>query len=404
MAFKKYTQCYSYLETGVKPFHIDDLVATVAGAAGVGAVGAIISWALGIWVLGGIFFTIGFVNAIITVANLWLYHRLACLTGVKCAVGMVHQKPDDGGLGNFDNDQFFNVILMPHRLEDTNGADGNTTPELDAHPENYVHRDGLMGEELLTSIPESGDLPYDFSKEESTTLHCEAEGAFWVKMKEWAVVMGIILGTTTTLGVAGGAAAGAAIGCAFGPIICLLAIIIGAIIGGLIGGAVGGAIDAGIMAIIFEASMGDVEEANVGDADLGPIREGDRVIVLGEHVYDGFHEGWNEFHPLMAVMKLNQTNQFSYLLWDPAFPDGGAAPGDTDDMPADIRNLFAQDIQEGLSSTKFAKRAHWLRRKYCGMLRDAFEPRTRDEQKKARHRWTIHPAVDGCREEEEIIH
>ena len=50
-----------------------------------------------------------------------------------------------------------------------------------------------MGQELLIPVSQSGDLPYDNSKEEASTLHCEAEGEFWVKMKEWAWLMGLSL-------------------------------------------------------------------------------------------------------------------------------------------------------------------------------------------------------------------
>lgn len=386
MAYKKFTQCYNYLSTGTKPFHIDDLIAVVAGAAGPGGVAAIISWAAGAWVIGGIAFAVGFVSAIVTVADLWLYQRLVCLTGVKCAVGIVDKNPDDSGLGNFDNDEYFNIILMPHRKEDTNGQPGHTNALLDSHPKNYIHKDELMGQELLTPVSESGDLGYDFSKEEANMLHCEAEGEFWVKMKEWALLMGIILGTTTTLGVAGGAAAGTAIGCAFGPIGCLIGAILGAILGGLLGAAVGGAINVGIMAVIFEASKGDVEDANVGDTNLGPIGSGDKVIVFGEHVYDGFHEGWNEIHPLMSVMKLNKDEGSQYLQWDPNFPDAGAVPEDTDDMPPAIRNLTVTDIRQGMNSSKFYERASWMRKKYCRMVHEVWDGATRDEQDKEKHR------------------
>src|ERR1051325_7971011 len=104
-------------------------------------------WASGGFVFGGIAFAVGFVSAILTVADLWLNHRLVCLTGVKCAVGLVNDNPHHGGLGNFDNDEFFNTVLMPHRKEDQTGPPGSTSPEQDAHPKNYIHQDGLMGEE-----------------------------------------------------------------------------------------------------------------------------------------------------------------------------------------------------------------------------------------------------------------
>ncbi len=254
-----------------------------------------------------------------------------------------------------------------------------------------------MGQELLIPVSQSGDLPYDNSKEEASTLHCEAEGEFWVKMKEWAWLMGLVIGAASAAGAAAGIAVAAAM-CALGPILCLLGILIGLLIW-LISTAVGGAIAAGIMAIIFEASKGDVEDANVGDAALGPITAGDKVIVYGEHVYDGFHEGWNEFHPLMTVCKLNEHESSQYLQWDPNFPVGSALPTDTDDMPAAIKNLSEDDMRAGLSSDKFAARAAWMRKKFCRMMSEAHDPTTRAEQERPENRWTIHPYVDGCEEE-----
>ena len=38
MAYKKFTQCYNFLASGDKPFHIDDLLTIVLGAAGPGGV------------------------------------------------------------------------------------------------------------------------------------------------------------------------------------------------------------------------------------------------------------------------------------------------------------------------------------------------------------------------------
>jgi hypothetical protein len=209
--------------------------------------------------------------------------------------------------------------------------------------------------------------------------------------------MGLVIGAASTAGAAAGIAVAAAM-CALGPILCLLGILLGLLIW-LLSTAAGGAIAAGIMAIIFEASKGDVEDANVGDAALGPITAGDKVIVYGEHVYDGFHEGWNEFHPLIAVAKLNKDESSQYLQWYPDFPDGGSLPTDTDDMPPEIRNLDENDMRKGLNSEKFAKRATWMRKKYCRMMQETHDPATRTEQAKPKNRWTVHPDVDGCREE-----
>jgi glycosyltransferase involved in cell wall biosynthesis len=75
--------------------------------------------------------------------------------------------------------------------------------------------------------------------------------------------------------------------------------------------------------IAFHSDPGDVEEENVGDHSLGPITNGDQVVVLGRHVYDGFHEGWHEIHPLMAIMKIDSRDTSQYQEWDPDFVGSG---------------------------------------------------------------------------------
>jgi hypothetical protein len=201
----------------------------------------------------------------------------------------------------------------------------------------------------------------------------------------------------TAAGAAAGAAAGCAIGGIFGPIGCA----IGAIIGAILGGALGGGAAAAIGAIAaFNSDPGNVQDANVGDQALGPIRANDWVVVYGHHVYDGFHEGWHELHPLMAVMKINQKDPSQYLEWNPNFPDGGPIPPDRDDMPAEIRNLQVDDMRKGLASQKFERRARWLKEKWCRLVRERFDGATQHRQAQPDMRWTIHPLVDGCQAEE----
>lgn len=413
MAYRQYTQCYQHTP-GDKPFNIANLAGTVFGGGAAGLVVALVGAIVGSFFIAGIGAALAVITGIITVADQWLYHRLVCLTGVKCAVGKVRANPSDGGLGNFDNDQYFNVVLLPHiraKESDDPTQQAAYTAEyeqwLAQYPANKVPDDGLMGEELLKPI--LTDLPFGHDKDEATELHCEAEGDFWIKMKEWAAVIAIVVAGVTTGAVAAGiagAAAGAGAGCAalswLGPIGCLIGAIVGAIIGGALAGgtvaAIGVAALYGILYALFNANMGNVEDANVGDTSLGPIRQGDRVIVVGQHVYDGFHEGWHEFHPLMAVMKLNERESSEYLEWKPDFdPAVDAVPDDANPaIPAAARGLTADDMRQGLNSPRFAARAAWLRDRWCGRTSTAFDPETIKTQQSEEHRWTIHPAVDGC--------
>jgi hypothetical protein len=157
--YRHYTQCYQHLP-GDKPFNESDLVAFVMGASGAAAIAALIAFIGGAFVVGGVFMAIGFAQAIIAVANEWLYHRLACIGDMaKCAVGTVQSTPEIGGLGEFDNDQFFDVRLLPHRPKDDYKApntvyeNGDPGPSGDGltelHPENDAFLDGFQGERLI---------------------------------------------------------------------------------------------------------------------------------------------------------------------------------------------------------------------------------------------------------------
>jgi hypothetical protein len=408
--FRQYTKCYQHTP-GDKPFNKSDLAAFVAGASAPGLIGAILAFLSGMYWLGFVLIAVQYANTIIAVANEWLYHRLVCLTGDQRAVGTVASGPTRSDLGEFDNDEFFDLRLLPHRpgdaykSPDNNVSSGQPGPSQDGktelHAENDIYLDVFrnlpaldpspgQGQALLKPSPLVSDLSYDLTR---SALHCEAEGNFWQAMKDYAAVMGVAVGVGTAAGAGVGAAAGCAIGGFFGPLGCLIGAIIGAIIGGLAGGAAAAAIGANSA---FNSNPGDVEDANVGDKALGPIADGDKVIVFGTHVYDGFHEGWHEIHPLKAVMKLNSDESSPYLEWDPGFPDNGTLPGDTADMPSSIQNVSADDMRQGLSSAKFAARAQWLRDKWCGLVREAFDPGTRTAQDLPPNRWTIHPLIDSC--------
>src|SRR5262245_47879580 len=159
MAFRQYTQCYEHVP-GDRPFNEDDLVAFVAGTSGVMAIAALLAFIGGAFVVGGVFMALGFAQAIIAVATAWLFPRLACVgKDPKCAVGVVEETPEIGELGDFDNDEFFDLRLMPHRPNDDYRSDntafrtGNPGPSQDGltetKKENDVFLDGFQGEALL---------------------------------------------------------------------------------------------------------------------------------------------------------------------------------------------------------------------------------------------------------------
>ncbi len=396
MAFRKYTQCYVHTP-GDKPFNESNLIGTVFAGGAAGLIVVLIGVLMSSYVTAGIGAFIAVITGINTVADEWLYHRLICLTGTQCAMGKVMENPTDGGLGNFDNDQYFDVLLMPNYELQKQNMSEDLKENLEKYPANKIHADGFMGEKLLK--PQLMDLSYAFDKNQAWSLHCEAEGDFWIKMKEWAaliaaIVAGIAVGTTAAgaAGAAGGAALGCAIGGIFGPIGCLIGAIIGAIAGALAAGGLATLAGVGLLYLIlsalFETNKGNVEDANVGDKALGPIRAGDKVIVYGEHVYDGFHEGWHEFHPLMAVMKLDERQVKQYLEWQPDYK------GDA----SEYEGVTPDDVRQGMNSLAFAAQVKKLKDTWCGMIGEAFSPSVRTHQATEGQQWTIHPFVDGCEE------
>jgi hypothetical protein len=416
MAFRQYTKCFNF-SPGNKPFNEKDLPAFLVGVAGgpllIGAIASIVLGALATGI--GVFVAVLF--AILDASDKWLNHRLICLPGGdKCAVGRVKKGPEDGGVGNLDNDEFFNLALMPHPWyafvdEDQEKAERNkVVAQFKNYPANEEQVDGFQGQELLAQDPIlKKELGYG-DGQETYELHCEAEGDFWVKMAEWAaalaflvtlVLAAVLVATVAIIGAAGPAVgAAAAAGCAIlawlGPVGCFL----GALLGALLALALAGAAEAAVLFIaykaleaavsaIFDANKGNVEDANVGDRSLGPIRSGDRVVVFGLHVYDGYHAGWNELHPLKAVAKLHPTEVENYLEWDPNFVLGATKRAD---------GLTEDDIRHGLSKDAFRARVNVLKDAWCRGIRETFDETVRKRQQSPSHRWTAHPAVDGCQE------
>lgn len=444
MAFKHYTSCFLY-PIGGKPYNEKDRLAfvvtqllTVLVATGVFAAFGAIGGPIGA-VIGGVVGSLaGFTNMIRQAADQWLNHRLICLNrdNPQCAVGIVSYNPTRSDLGVFDNDQYFDVVLMPHptvevatdfdedikkvnptALVPANRYDENGKIKDPAfalyvakYPDNDILTDGFQGQGLLSTRADiAADLGYaPPSNHERGALHCEAEGDFWVRVRKLAPALAALLEAAlvaTAAGAAAGATAGGAAGCAigaffFGPIGCAIGAFIGSLLGGAAGAAAAGAGSyfgaiQPILQLIFDASPGNVEDANVGDRALGPIRMGDKVAVLGEHVYDGYHDGWNEFHPLMAVAKVASfagVGPEFYLQWQPDFT--GTPP---DPPPGETIPLTADDMREGLNSTNFRARCKNLKETWCSMLHDAFSEKTRQAQQGLHERWTIHPLVDGCR-------
>jgi len=458
MAFRKYTRCYIHTP-GDKPFNDADLVNFAVGASLPGLLAALAAFLSGNMTVGFVAIAIQYAVTIRAIAKEWLYHRLVCISGDQCAVGTICMPPTEGSLlKSFDNDQYFNMRLMPHRYMDnyrgpngsipaslptpylgyflppanSNDPVGTPTwslnlpapeagPSLDGKtelaPENDVFLDNFQGSQLIQpgsapSAPRPGavlqDLPYEpvawddqsdylllpkttgelprTANVTRSTLHCEAEGNFWQAMLDTAGLQGLATAAGAAAGAGAGAAAGCAIGGFFGPLGCAIGAVLG-FLAGLFGGGAAGAYIAANAA--FNSDPGDVNDANVGDAPLGGLADGDQVVVYGTHVYDGFHQGWHEIHPLKAIMKFPEIQLTSpYLEWNPDWDNAvnGLPPA----------GLTQTDMRQGLFSPAFTAAAVAVKMNWCSFLSNTFTTATLTAQMHAVNRWTIHPLVDGC--------
>ena len=331
MAFKQYTKCIEPSEYIDLQHH---LVVTIQALL-VGATASAIAIAKSVkphcWWLVLEVFAVAWVLAY---CRLFLYHRLICLGGDQDALGVV-VSVDSSTLGDIpDND--FNVNLL---LENNLFGDKRATVEVSKPYGFLVH-----AQDKITSagLPHGGHE----SKDQATgtiseTLHCEFEGG-----GAYALLVGAE--------VAFAAASAALILCAYLPpipylstvttvlaILALLAIALG----GLIGlGTSGSPSD-------VDPNLGEIKD---NDADNDGMGAGaDILYINGTWVFDPWHQGYNELHPVKKCAKMGT--------WD-----GGW------DAPPDVILRVRGGFQEAESEvTKLA-------------------------QQRRENQWTVHPSLDGC--------
>lgn len=325
MAFRHYTRCTPAENWVGLPTHL-----------GVGAAFGI-TVALGVLLAGGaVVPAIGVAALMVVIAycRWWLYGRLICLGGDKCAVGMVlNVEPPDkkSGLDMFDTDYSFHLVLAPFRVgDDQSKVEQNDVQGYLIRPQPSVTAAGL---------PTPGFKPEDsrlFANDPPTAvLHCEFEGGG---------VYDVLLAALAALAFA----AAATIVCSIpvlGWVACLVLGLIAAAI--VLGGAA--------------AALADRGDPNNVNPDLGELhtndatgRGADLLVVVGTWVYDTAHEGWNEFHPIKKCQRIGQWTGS----WD-----------------VDVKVL---------------------RDTWCEALAAAATPATVAAQSLPENGWEIHPLVDGC--------
>jgi hypothetical protein len=265
----------------------------------------------------------------------WLNDRLICLGGDRAAIGMlVSIEPATGksGLGAFDTDYSINLLLY----DDPPGVKQADAEVRAPFGELIKAQPGIIG----LGLPTPGETATDVAtKIESAVLHAEFEGAGIRDLKIGAqVALGLSIAALLACVLIPGP-----IGILVSALLALLALL-AALIGGLVGLS-----DTGSPADV-NPNLGDLHTNDPAQNNLGA----DLLFVMGSWVYDSFHDGWNELHPIKACSRVGR--------WDGDWPDN-----------------FEDIIKRVLSA-----------------FGDANDPGTRQEQGHPRHDWTEHPDVDGC--------
>lgn len=265
----------------------------------------------------------------------WLYKRLVCLDGDRSAVGLlVEIEPavgKSGYFGKLDTDYSINLLLYP-TLPGVSQADAEiSVPYGELIKEQQGTKDyvGFFAGETAT---EPG------TNRTSAILHAEFEGAG---------VYDFYIGASISLGLY----IAAIIACAAIPPPW------GVLLAGLLA----------LLALLFwflshEVGAGDY--GGPGDVKGAPSVlhtndpathvGADLLYVYGTWVFDSFHTGWNELHPIKKCTSMGK--------WK------GAWPTDVLDRAKRLDDGFA----------------------------DARDPATVAQQQEPKYRWEIHPLIDGC--------
>ncbi|MDQ6617888.1 MAG: hypothetical protein M3083_24870 [Actinomycetota bacterium] len=264
----------------------------------------------------------------------WLNKRLVCLGGDRSAAGMlVEIEPavgKSGYFGELDTDYSINLLLYPN-LPGVSQADAEiSTPygELIKDQQSIIDNIGFFQGEMATE-------PH--THRQSAVLHAEFEGGG---------VYDFFIGASIALGLY----IAAIIACAAIPppwgvliagLLALLALLAWFLSHGL------GASDYG-----GPGDVGAPSELHTNDPNTSV--GADLLYVQGTWVFDSFHEGWNEIHPIKKCTPIGT--------WNGVWPS---------DIPALVKKL-----DDGFA--------------------DALNPLTVGRQKEPTYTWAIHPLIDGC--------
>ncbi len=369
MAFKSYTSC-------VQPDDYQNLDLTDEEIFAVlGVVGAVFS--------GGITLVLTLLSSLSALEKTldWMLNgKLICLGGDRCAVGTVasfETVQDKPFPDNVDDDFSINLMLYPFSVQAFVGQPsyypvsspawaGSASCTLVEHSEQGVLVTPVSTFTNAQKAREADDIswyaPYDASLQpidvyqldnytsqpsgatDVPVQHCECEGSRIHDLLAFLEGLG-------SLGTGGGLCNWAPLGIPIGHVICTI-----------VQAALLPVTLAGLVAAWFGASDGNPDDART-DPNGGELAISDIIAVTGRWSYDAAHTGWNEFHPVKTIQKV-----------DPASAAGG---GDLAQLWCTLLSVVPPP--DGTPTTMTPAQ--------LGTLNAQGQPE---------NQWTIHPAVDGC--------
>lgn len=332
MPYVQHTKCVKPDDhTGLAP----GLIATAIAAV------ALLMLGVGWGVIG-----VAATTALIVYCRWWLYDRLICLGGDRCAVGLLvetHPPSEKSGFDAFDTDYSIDLLLAPDTPQDCEIAD--KTNQSDPCLVKYL---GGFQSDLIKHQLDAGKFGYHGEYSEAPfmlnfnakpklvtvpVLHAEFEGG-GVKVLHDAAVAALAVSVV------------GAVFCAI-PVIGWIACVIAALIA------------AAILGIAMAVALNDTGSPTDVNSELDDLHSyQDVLVVRGTWVYDTAHEGWNEIHPIKHCQRIDNS--------------GGGLTG----WPADIETRAKE---------------------WCGALAEAQSELTVKAQSRPENQWEIHPVIDGCK-------
>lgn len=374
MSFVQYTECVE-VEDKALPINPTPLV----------VVSAITMVVIALFV--SLYAAIPFLGIIIMYCRWWLYDRLICLGGDRCAIGLLGGVETPGkkkGFDKFDTDYSINLLLAPHQPQELPKGfvlgDGDVKEAM----HRQIADDGLQGVLIKETATTAGRYSFTgyFSKIPSQNtvsnhqpyLHCEFEGAGVYKLM---VAAELALAFAT-------AAAVACLVPVIGWVVCVIL------------GAIAGAISlAGLIVALSDEAEPSVYDAKTGETSNVLHTMRDILFVRGAWVFDTAHEGWNEIHPIKFCQRIATAPVYS--------PDG------VDwhyAIASYLRALHRWDLDfsdplnpKPIMKDGPPKPQDWIDwvKSWCDLADTARHPSTLSNQQRPENRWRVHPAVDGGR-------